>query len=515
MAGQDTPFLEPTTPEMDGVVLPRTVVDDRYPEMDRRAFIGSVAGGILAVQQSATAAHAAPSIDSSWARRSTAPGVLLATDFSTDAEVLPYRYANAPNATVFNERIKRVTPHADNGVPCLRIAVVAPTVTGDTQGQAWRRRFRPTSIWPKDGDGIGTQPLWIQFGLKIPPSRLVPFQPNAGSWKFAIIANISVSNPLGMGGQSSNLLSHVLTNRVGKGRNFPIVYRHTDLVSNGEPFEGAIPGVSMNNDLDLSPGWDRGARFTDYRDRYCAYSDTRGCPVWPTDVWVWFMLRMHVRTYGGTAGNELDFWWALPGDTKWRVLQSHRNYSVGSNSAPWTGGFNAIHLTPFETDRVGPGGVDTWLQYRHLIVSTEEPAFPALSEPANALPSGTIGPSSPAPGTSPCQSGHGLVIEILPDNRFYATWFAFNPLGTQQSWFTGVGTYSGNTATITVVDMPAGGRWIPNFDPRQVVRNAWGTLTFTFTDCNHGTVNFNSMMGYGTGSMNLTRLTLPAGLTCP
>jgi len=45
--------------------------------------------------------------------------------------------------------------------------------------------------------------------------------------------------------------------------------------------------------------------------------------------------------------------------------------------------------------------------------------------------------------------------------------------------------------------------------------NAWGTLTFTFTDCNHGTVNFDSMIGYGTGSMNLTRLTLPAGLSCP
>ena len=108
-----------------------------------------------------------------------------------------------------------------------------------------------------------------------------------------------------------------------------------------------------------------------------------------------------------------------------------------------------------------------------------------------------------------------MFIEVLPDNRFYAAWFAFNPAGTQQTWFTGVGTYSGNIATLTAVEQPAGGRWIPNFDPSQIVRNAWGTLIFTFTDCNHGTVNFNSMIGYGTGSMNLTRLTLPAGLSCP
>ena len=131
------------------------------------------------------------------------------------------------------------------------------------------------------------------------------------------------------------------------------------------------------------------------------------------------------------------------------------------------------------------------------------------------MPPVTIGPGFTGTWYDPAQSGHGLFIEVLPDNRFYAAWFAFNPTGTAQAWFTGVGTYSGNTATITAVEQPTGGRWIPNFDPSQIVRNAWGTLTFTFTDCNHGTVNFDSMIGYGTGSMNLTRLTRPARLTCP
>ncbi len=128
---------------------------------------------------------------------------------------------------------------------------------------------------------------------------------------------------------------------------------------------------------------------------------------------------------------------------------------------------------------------------------------------------GTIGAGFTGAWYDPSQSGHGLFIEVLPDSRFYAAWFAFNPAGTQQAWFTGVGTYSGNTATITAVEQPAGGRWIPNFDPNQIVRNAWGALRFTFIDCNHGTVDFNSVIGYGAGSMNLTRLTQPAGLTCP
>jgi len=116
----------------------------------------------------------------------------------------------------------------------------------------------------------------------------------------------------------------------------------------------------------------------------------------------------------------------------------------------------------------------------------------------------------------PAQSGHGLHIEILSDNRLLAAWFTFNPAGTEQAWFVGVGTYSAyydNTATVTSAEQPTGGRWIPNFDPSRVVNNGWGTLTFNFFDCNHGKVEFFSP-DYGTGSMNLTRLTQPAGLSC-
>jgi N-acetylneuraminic acid mutarotase len=115
----------------------------------------------------------------------------------------------------------------------------------------------------------------------------------------------------------------------------------------------------------------------------------------------------------------------------------------------------------------------------------------------------------------PMQPGHGLVLEALPGNQLLAEWFAFDPSGTQQSWFLGVGAITGNTATITAVDRPTGGRFIPNFDPTKIVHNPWGSLTFTFTDCDHGKVDFASTAGYGSGSMNLTRLTRPVGVSCP
>ncbi len=128
---------------------------------------------------------------------------------------------------------------------------------------------------------------------------------------------------------------------------------------------------------------------------------------------------------------------------------------------------------------------------------------------------GSLGASATGAWFDPTQPGHGLLLEALPGNRLLAEWFAFNPEGTQQAWFVGLGSYSGNTATISTVVQPTGGRWTPNLDPARIVDNPWGTLTFTFSDCNHGKVDFTSTRGYGSGSMDLTRLTQPAGFACP
>lgn len=115
----------------------------------------------------------------------------------------------------------------------------------------------------------------------------------------------------------------------------------------------------------------------------------------------------------------------------------------------------------------------------------------------------------------PAQAGHGIFIEVLPGSQMLAWWFAFNPDGTEQSWFGNVGAIDGDTATIEALQT-SGGRWIPNFDPATVTQPVWGQLTFTFTDCNHGRVDFSSgIAGYGEGHMDLTRLTQPAGLSCP
>lgn len=111
----------------------------------------------------------------------------------------------------------------------------------------------------------------------------------------------------------------------------------------------------------------------------------------------------------------------------------------------------------------------------------------------------------------------GMGLEVLADGSLVALVYTFAPAGGQ-AWIGGVGPIvDGDHATIamTTIDGP-GGRFAPNFDPAQVQNTPWGTLTLRFSDCDHGTLDWDSSVpGYGSGSMTIERLTLPAGLSCP
>jgi hypothetical protein len=120
---------------------------------------------------------------------------------------------------------------------------------------------------------------------------------------------------------------------------------------------------------------------------------------------------------------------------------------------------------------------------------------------------------------NPLQSGHGFSIEVLPGDgivgEMLAEWFAFAPDGGQ-SWIVATGPIIGNTAVLQGFQ-PVGSsvRFPPNFDPSHVQNQPWGTITFTFTDCNNGNVSWQpTATGYTSGTMPITRLTMPAGLTC-
>ncbi len=117
----------------------------------------------------------------------------------------------------------------------------------------------------------------------------------------------------------------------------------------------------------------------------------------------------------------------------------------------------------------------------------------------------------------PAQGGNAFMLEVLSGApmQMLATWFAFTPQGGH-SWIFGFGSVSGDAVTMQGIQTAGvGARFPPNLDSANIQVVPWGTLTFRFSDCNHGHVDWSSTApGYGSGGMDLTRLTLPAGLTC-
>ncbi|MGA9333335.1 MAG: plastocyanin/azurin family copper-binding protein [Rudaea sp.] len=118
---------------------------------------------------------------------------------------------------------------------------------------------------------------------------------------------------------------------------------------------------------------------------------------------------------------------------------------------------------------------------------------------------------------TPGQSGHGFLIEAAKDHNMVAIWFVFAPDGSAQNWVYAQGNYdtAGNTATLPAV-LLTGAAFPPNFDSADLTQTTWGTLTFTFSDCNNGVASWNSTLpGYGSGTLPIARLTQIDGTSCP
>jgi hypothetical protein len=158
-------------------------------------------------------------------------------------------------------------------------------------------------------------------------------------------------------------------------------------------------------------------------------------------------------------------------------------------------------------DEAGPFVVFAWIETDAGFVE----AFFSLQQ-VPAMATVPITPAFTGAWYDPAQAGHGIFLEVLPSQRLLAYWFTFAPDGSQ-AWFGGDGAIDSDFA---VVDAHggAGGRWIPNFDPAHYTTERWGGLTFAFSDCNHGRVwfvNDSDYTAWGSGSMDITRLTQPVG----
>jgi len=142
-----------------------------------------------------------------------------------------------------------------------------------------------------------------------------------------------------------------------------------------------------------------------------------------------------------------------------------------------------------------------------------------LTQPAtapNESPIGTLSACHSGSWYNPAQSGHGLFVEVLgepPARSLLAVWYAY--LDGAQRWLIGTGAVNGDRATLDMI-VTQGAGFPPAFTPASVQRIPWGTLTFQGIDANNARIDWaGTLPGYGSGGMDLTRLTAQFGRECP
>ena len=116
----------------------------------------------------------------------------------------------------------------------------------------------------------------------------------------------------------------------------------------------------------------------------------------------------------------------------------------------------------------------------------------------------------------PEQSGHGLSVMILPNNRMAVQWYVFDDVG-EPMWLIGVGEYAPGGDVVTLeLSLTENGRFPPHFDSDAVTVQPWGQMQIEFHGCHSGLVQWepnSANAQFTAGSMPLTRLSLLSGLT--
>ncbi len=115
---------------------------------------------------------------------------------------------------------------------------------------------------------------------------------------------------------------------------------------------------------------------------------------------------------------------------------------------------------------------------------------------------------------NPNESGHGINVYMLDNDRVIVIWYVYDNEGNPV-WLLGLGTHDGIKAHLDV-QIGSGTRFPPNFDTNDVVLDNWGTFDLEFSDCSAGTFSWNPVAGngYTAGQTPVVRLTNTKGLSC-
>lgn len=113
----------------------------------------------------------------------------------------------------------------------------------------------------------------------------------------------------------------------------------------------------------------------------------------------------------------------------------------------------------------------------------------------------------------PTHNGEGIILQVADNGTVVVQWFTYNAQG-EQMWIQGTGAFDGDTLQVNNLFTTSGTFWGPDFDPDKVQRMPWGSLTMTFTGCGTASLNYISTAGFGTGQLDMERLTNLMGIPC-
>lgn len=110
--------------------------------------------------------------------------------------------------------------------------------------------------------------------------------------------------------------------------------------------------------------------------------------------------------------------------------------------------------------------------------------------------------------------GEGYIVEVLSNGLVVVFWFSFDPQGNRR-WFYDAGEIIDGKLVFNNMLTTRGGIFGPDFDPETVEQIPWGTLELDL-DCHGGTATYSSIEeGFGSGVLNVVRLTSIDTLNCP
>ena len=122
----------------------------------------------------------------------------------------------------------------------------------------------------------------------------------------------------------------------------------------------------------------------------------------------------------------------------------------------------------------------------------------------------------------PDRSGEGFLVDAslnaTGDIIVIVSFYTYDSVGNQ-AWIVGAGAAVGNQVVVDF-EITKDAMWGASFDPLDVVRDAWGTGTFTFSACGAGHMllepNAAAMIdGYDDLEYDINRSVLTPGVSCP